>query len=381
MRFAIASWPRRTWNAWFIVALTILFVMTGLSACGLGGSATTPITVSVRDNYFDPDTITTAPGKTVSLTFHNLGSVSHIIQIVGLTDQKVIQAGQSATFTVTPQAQRYTFIDTLYGADGMVGVLIGGPSNQQASSPTVQPGVAVQGTGAAYKTYLLDQADQLVASAQAFADAIKVGDLPRAKALYGATRQYYERIAPVAQSFGTLEPRLNAREHDLPDDQWTGFHRLEKALWVDGTTSGQEETARQLVADLRELRAHLATFALLPTDVLDLSLALLDRALTTKLSGQEDRYAHTDLADLVANVKGSRAAFTVFTPFLQRADPALLTEISGRYDRFEKIADGLRTPDESYLLYNALTAGQLHQLSDAMIAIGEPLSRVASQLK
>ena len=381
MRFSLALWPLKTYSAASICFLTMLIIMSGLSACSLAGGAVSPIAISVRDNYFDPNAVTSTPGKVVSLTFHNAGAVSHIVQIVGLTEQKVIQAGQTATFTVTPQTRQYAIVDALYGADGMIGTLIGGAPDQQASSPTVSPSVAVQGTGAAYKTYLLDQADQLVTSAQTFADAIAAGDLARAKALYVSTRQYYERIAPVAQSFGTLESRLNAREHDLPGDQWTGFHRLEKALWVDGTTSGQEGLARQLVADLRELRADLQVHALLPTDVLDLSAALLDQALTTKLNGQEDRYAHTDLADLVANVAGSRAAFAVFAPFLQRADPGLLAEITDRYDRFENIANTLHGPDGAYLLYPVLTPGQLHLLSDAMIAIGEPLSRVASQLK
>jgi iron uptake system component EfeO len=380
MRPAIALWPLKTRSAVLMFLLTLLIITSGLSACGPSDGAT-PITISVRDNYFDPNTITSAPGKAVSVTFHNAGAVPHIVQIVGLTDQKVIQAGQSVTFTVTPQTRQYAIVDALYGADGMVGALIGGAPDQQTSSPTVSPGVAVQGTGAAYKAYLVDQADQLVASAQRFADAIASGDLPGAKALYVSTRQYYERIAPVTRSFGAMESRLNAREYGLPDAQWTGFHRLEKALWVDGTMIGQEEIARQLVADLRELRADIEVHALLPTDVLDLSLALLDQALTTKLNGQEDRYAHTDLADLVANVEGSRAAFAVFAPFLQSADPGLLAEITARYDRFEKVAGALRGPDGVYLLYNALTSGQLRQLSDVMIAIGEPLSRVASQLK
>jgi iron uptake system EfeUOB component EfeO/EfeM len=380
MRSAVALWPLKMYSAASMFFLSIVIIMSGLSACSPAGAAT-PITISVRDNYFDPNIITSAPGKAASLTFHNAGAVPHVVQIVGLTDQTVIQPGQSATFRVTPQTRQYAIVDALYGADGMVGTLIGGAPDQQASTPTVSPSVAVQGTGAAYKTYLLDQADQLVASAQTFADAIAAGDLAQAQALYVSTRHYYERIAPVARSFGTLESRLNARERDLPDDQWTGFHRLEKALWVDGATSGQEGLARQLVADLRELRADLEVHALLPTDVLDLSVALLDQALTTKLNGQEDRYARTDLADLSSNVAGSRAAFTVFAPFLQRTNPALLAEITDRYDRFENIANTLREPDGAYLLYPALTPGQLHQLSDAMIAIGEPLSRVASQLK
>jgi iron uptake system component EfeO len=381
MGSAVALRPLKTYSASLMCFLTMLIIMSGLSACSLASGDDTPIAIVVRDNYFDPNAVTSAPGKAVNVTFHNAGAIPHVVQIVGLTDQTVIQPGQSATFTVTPQTREYAIVDVLYSADGMFGALIGGVPDQRTSSPTVSPSVAVQGTGAAYKAYLLDQADQLVASAQTFADAIESGDLPSAKALYVSTRQYYERIAPVAQSFGTLVSRLNAREHDLPDDQWTGFHRLEKALWVDSTTSGQEGLARQLVADLRELRADLEIHALLPTDVLALSVALLDQALTTKLSGQEDHYAHTDLADLVASVAGSRAAFAVFAPFLQRADPGLLAEITERYDRCENIANTLRGPDGAYLLYNALTPGQLHQLSDAMIAIGEPLSRVASQLK
>jgi iron uptake system component EfeO len=129
------------------------------------------------------------------------------------------------------------------------------------------------------------------------------------------------------------------------------------------------------------LRADLATYALLSTDVLDLAVALLDQALTTNLAGQEDLYAHTDLADLIANVEGSRAAFAVFAPFLQGVDPALRADIASRFERFDGIADTLRGPEGGYLLYTALTSGQLRQLSDALIAIGEPLSRVVSQLK
>jgi plastocyanin len=106
--------------------------------------------ISVRDNYFDPNTISSTPGKAVSLTFHNVGAVPHIVQIVDLTDQKVIQSGQSITFTVTPQTRHYAIVDALYGPDGMVGTLIGGAPDQQISSPTVSSAVAVQGTGATY---------------------------------------------------------------------------------------------------------------------------------------------------------------------------------------------------------------------------------------
>ena len=38
----------------------------------------------------------------------------------------------------------------------------------------------------------------------------------------------------MAESFGDLDPAIDAREGDVPADEWTGFHPLEQALWVEG---------------------------------------------------------------------------------------------------------------------------------------------------
>ena len=36
----------------------------------------------------------------------------------------------------------------------------------------------------------------------------------------------------MAESFGDLDPMMDAREADLePGQKWTGWHRLEKDLW------------------------------------------------------------------------------------------------------------------------------------------------------
>ena len=45
-------------------------------------------------------------------------------------------------------------------------------------------------------------------------------------------------IEPVAESFGDLDPAIDARANDVPRPQWTGFHRIEQILWVKGTTLG-----------------------------------------------------------------------------------------------------------------------------------------------
>ena len=58
-----------------------------------------------------------------------------------------------------------------------------------------------------YRTYLEDQSAQLVTATKAFTDAVDSGDVEVAKQLYPAARIPYERIEPVAETFGDLDPR------------------------------------------------------------------------------------------------------------------------------------------------------------------------------
>lgn len=55
---------------------------------------------------------------------------------------------------------------------------------------------------------------QLVAGTKAFTDAIKAGDVEKAKSLYAPTRQHYERIEPIAELFSDLDGSIDAREDD-----------------------------------------------------------------------------------------------------------------------------------------------------------------------
>ena len=58
-----------------------------------------------------------------------------------------------------------------------------------------------------YKTYVNDQTEQLVKTTTTFTDAVNAGDLEKAKASYAEARVYYERIEPIAESFGDLDPK------------------------------------------------------------------------------------------------------------------------------------------------------------------------------
>src|SRR6476659_5687431 len=85
-----------------------------------------------------------------------------------------------------------------------------------------------------YSAFVLDQTDQLLDGTRAFAAAYAAGDTTKARGLYADTRMHWERIEPVAESFGDLDPKLDAREADLePGQEWTGWHRIEKDLWPE----------------------------------------------------------------------------------------------------------------------------------------------------
>ena len=104
-----------------------------------------------------------------------------------------------------------------------------------------------------YKRYVNSQTDALVPAVEAFVAAVKARDIDSAKAQFPTSRVYYERIEPVAESFpNDLDPRIDLREADLePEQKWTGFHRIEKDLWVTGPQPDTDAIADQLVADVK----------------------------------------------------------------------------------------------------------------------------------
>ncbi|WP_197512858.1 imelysin family protein [Tessaracoccus coleopterorum] len=85
-----------------------------------------------------------------------------------------------------------------------------------------------------YASYVRDQIDQLVVRTGEFATLVKGRDDDGARALYAEARVHWERVETVAESFGDLDPQMDAREADLEaGDDFTGWHRLEKDLWPE----------------------------------------------------------------------------------------------------------------------------------------------------
>lgn len=245
--------------------------------------------------------------------------------------------------------------------------------------------VAVDTTGkfaeaaADYKGYVTSQTEALVPAAEAFAAAIKGGDVARAKALFPTTRVYYERIEPVAESFpDDLDPRIDLREADVePGQKWTGFHRLEKDLWVTGIQPDSAAVADQLVADITELdtKVRAADWTIDPTQIAGGAQGLLDEIAATKITGEEDIFSHTDLWDFNANVEGSQTAVASVRPILDERDAELGKRVDQRFADVEALLAKLRAGD-GFVSYETVTEAQRQQLSRAIDALSKEVSQV-----
>jgi iron uptake system component EfeO len=231
---------------------------------------------------------------------------------------------------------------------------------------------------ASYQRYVRSQSAALIERCTEFVEAVKAGDVEKAKQLFAPSRSYWERIEPVAEIFGDLDPQIDGRENDIePGKEFTGYHRIEKDLWIKGDVSGDGKLADKLLADVKKVVELANQTKLSPLQLANGSKELRDEVATGKITGEEDRYSHTDLWDFQANVEGSKAAIASLRPVLAERDPALVGLIGRRFEEVEaelaKHAKG-----DGFKLYTELTKPEIKALSDRVNALGEPVSKVAA---
>ncbi len=230
-----------------------------------------------------------------------------------------------------------------------------------------------------YQDYVDGQSELLVERTEEFVAAVKAGNVAEAKKLYARSRVPWERIEPIAEKFGTLDPEVDAREGDVPDKQWTGFHRIEQALWVENTTEGQDKYADELMSDVERLERKVDDVKLQASDPVFGAVELLNEVSATKITGEEERYSHTDLYDIAANVEGAKVAFDFVKPVVKRENPELVAEIEARFEDVDQEIQPYRRGD-GWASYEKVDENERRELSQKIDALAEPLSRVGRVL-
>ena len=234
---------------------------------------------------------------------------------------------------------------------------------------------------AEYKKYVEGQIDMLLKDTENFAQLLKTGKLDEAKKVYPLIRMAYERSEPIAESFGESDVKIDYRLVDFKEEfkneeGWKGFHRIEKILWEQNTTKGTEKYADDLVNDIKELRAKIATIEVTPDLMVTGAIDLLNEVSTQKITGEEEVFSHTDLYDFRANIEGAQKIFELFRPKLEQKDAKLVTTLDTEFKAVNQLLDKYMIDDNNYKLYTDLTKEDTKALAEAVTKLGEPLSQM-----
>ena len=232
-----------------------------------------------------------------------------------------------------------------------------------------------------YKKFVENQVDTLLKDTEKFAETIKAGNLEEAKKQYPVIRMAYERSEPIAESFGELDVNIDFRladylEENKTEEGWRGFHRIEKIMWEQNTTKGTEQYAEQLVKDIKELKAKVATVEVTPDLMVTGAVDLLNEVATQKITGEEEIYSHTDLYDFKANIEGAEEIFKIFKPLIEKKDSKLAKDLTEKFATINSLLDKYKTDEKHYKLYTDLTKENTKELSEAVTKLGEPLSQM-----
>ncbi|MGB9279180.1 MAG: iron uptake system protein EfeO [Pseudonocardiaceae bacterium] len=370
----------------------VLLVSAAVLVAGCGGAGrptqpaqpaqparpVTEVTIALSDAGCEPQPAS-VPAGPVAFTITNSGS-RFVTEVELLRDGKILAEKEGLTPGVSGGLSLRLNDGGTYrihcagGATNSWPFTVTGDSAQ----PDIAPGnAALAAATQGYHDYVVAEVDQLTTATKQFTDAVRAGDMDKAKQLFPLARLHYESIEPVAESFGDLDPSIDARIDDVDNPaDWTGFHRIEKAMWQDKTLDGMSPIADKLDADVVTLRSKVAGETYQTAQLANGAVELLNEVSTKKVTGEEDRYSHTDLWDFAANVDGAHKCFELLKPLLAAKDPDLarrletrFTDVAGKLSKYQQ-GDG-------YVDYSTVPEDQRRELADAVNALAEPLSRVA----
>ncbi|MEV0846995.1 iron uptake system protein EfeO [Streptomyces sp. NPDC049954] len=364
-----------------LAGATALGALTGCTEKSEAKNGDGAIKVTAADSRCDTTAKTAEAGK-VTLAIQNKGERATEVEIV-FPDGRIVSEkeniGPGTSYTLTAEIKPGSY--EIACRPGMKGHgvrqkldVTGGSAAQR--DPKLDQAVLD------YRNYVQDQADQTLPKVKVFTDAVRAGDLAAAKKAYAPSRIGWERTEPVAESFGDIDPKTDTRADGLEKGQkWTGWHRLEKALWQDGRIGpAEKQLATQLDTDLKDWQRRVGRAEITPTSMANGAKDLLDEVATGKVTGEEERYSHTDLVDFKANVEGAEKAYALLKPVAAKNDAQLTAELDKRFAALDKELDAYRPSPGSYAFtsYDKVTKEQRKRLSDGVNALAEPLSKLAA---
>ena len=388
--------------------LAALVTVPALAACtenapssgGRGGesdaAAPRSMTVSSSDSACDISA-TEAPAGTLTFDVVNTGSQVTEFYLLGEDGLRIVGEVEN----IGPALNRQLVVNAPAGKyvtackPGMKGEGIRAGFTVTRSDEAARVGAddeqLVEQAQQNYAAYVQDQSDQLLVKTQEFVDAYERGDDDAARTIYADARTHWERIETVAESFGDLDPKMDAREADLePGQRWTGWHLIEKDLWPQRARDGGQgytpltdkeraTYADDLLANTETLDKRIQKLEFTVDQIANGSRGLLEEVATGKVTGEEEYWSRTDLWDFQANVDGARVGYEGVRPILEQKDPDLAQQLDQRFAELQTLLDAQRVGD-GFTRYDDLSPDEVKALSDAVNALSEPLSKLTASV-
>jgi iron uptake system component EfeO len=363
-----------------------ILATVALAACGSSTSkGSKVIAVTLTDSGCTPQHISVAAGP-VTFDVAN-GGTSKVSEMelkntsgVILGESENVVEGLHGKFSLNLSSGRY-IVNCPTGDAEDQGTL------QATGTPVVKTDAAstalLKHATSAYRSYVEGEVELLRKGTAQFVHALNASDLERAKTLFGPVRAHYEAIEPVAESFGKLDPEIDARINDVEKlSEWGGFHRIERTLWEHSTTRGTQAYGAALLRNVQTLQRKVKTLQLQPAQLANGAVELMNEVTNSKITGEEDRYSHTDLSDFQANMAGSREAFQLLGPALRQTGNAQLVKtIQARFAAVQRGLDQYRRKTPlGFALYGELNPQDRQKLATEVGALDEPLASVAAKV-
>ncbi|WP_426114148.1 iron uptake system protein EfeO [Pseudomonas sp. DSP3-2-2] len=258
------------------------------------------------------------------------------------------------------------------------------PTAESDANAKARPSmVAFIGPLSEYRVYLSMQGSALIKAVTALQQAIEAGDLSAAQAAYAPARAAYQRIAPAAQRLSELDNAINARadyyEKREQDPGFSGFHRIEYALFDKKSVDGLAPIAQRLQADVTTLKQQLLAQNIAPEQLASIITRNMRSLAEIRSNGEEERYSHLDLNGFAANLEGTRKVVDLIRPLLAKNSGDLVQKIDSAAAALDTELNGLKT-DGGYRPYDQVKAEQRKLIAAKAKALADALDGIDGAL-
>jgi iron uptake system component EfeO len=134
------------------------------------------------------------------------------------------------------------------------------------------------------------------------------------------------------------------------------------------------------MADVLDLQKRIEGLTVPPDKMVGGAAALIEEVAASKISGEEDRYSHTDLWDFQANLDGAKEIVALLKPLTDEADPDLAARIDRNFAAVDKILAKYRTADGGFESYDKLTPEDRKALQGPVTTLAEDLAKLRGVL-